>query len=50
MPDLGKYAAEVMAAYAASIVLIVGFVVATLRKSAQVRRALEAREAERQER
>jgi len=41
MPDLGKYAVEVGLAYAASLGLIAGIVVLSLRRSARVRRRLE---------
>lgn len=42
MPDLGKYAATVLSAYAASIVLLVALVVLTLWQGARMKRALEA--------
>jgi len=45
MPDLGKYATEVLSAYAVSIGLIVGLVWITLRRSAKMRAQLEAVEA-----
>lgn len=37
MPELGKYAAEVGAAYAASLLLLAGLVVLTLRKGRRAR-------------
>lgn len=40
MPDLGKYAAEVMSAYLVSVVLIIGLVVFSLRRSSRIRAAL----------
>ena len=45
LPDLGKYAVTVLAAYGVTIGLIAGLVVLTLWKGAKVRRALEAQEA-----
>ncbi|MEM9523989.1 MAG: heme exporter protein CcmD [Pseudomonadota bacterium] len=44
MPDLGKYAADVLSAYAVSVALIVGLVVLSLRQAGRARRALEQRE------
>ncbi|WP_214650010.1 heme exporter protein CcmD [Palleronia pontilimi] len=44
MPDLGKYAAEVGAAYAVSAVLLLGIVALTLWQGARVKRALRAAE------
>jgi len=41
MPDLGKYAAEVLAAYGATILLLAGLVWMTWARSNRVRRALE---------
>ena len=41
MPDLGKYAAEVLAAYGATILLLAGLVWMTWARSRRVRRALE---------
>jgi heme exporter protein D len=49
-PELGRYAFTVLAAYGASFALIGGLVAATLRRSARVRRALEAAEAARRRR
>ena len=46
MPDLGKYAVEVLSAYAASLVLLAGLVVAVVVRSRAVKRRLEAAEAE----
>ncbi|MGG7644457.1 heme exporter protein CcmD [Rhodovulum sp. YNF3179] len=40
MPDLGKYAVEVLSAYAVSILLIVGIVALSLARSARIRRQL----------
>lgn len=40
MPELGKYAVEVLSAYAGSAVLLAALVVLSLWKSARVRRAL----------
>ncbi|MDR5651359.1 heme exporter protein CcmD [Xinfangfangia sp. LG-4] len=40
MPDLGKYAATVLSAYAVSLLLIVALVALTLWRAAKVRRAL----------
>lgn len=45
IPELGKYATEVLSAYAVSIGLIVGLVVITLGRAARVRAQLEAVEA-----
>ena len=45
MPELGKYATEVLSAYAGSAVLLAGLVVLSLWKSARVRRALAEAEA-----
>lgn len=44
-PELGKYAGPVLAAYGASIALILGLVAATLLRAARVRRVLDAQEA-----
>ncbi|MCI5111516.1 MAG: heme exporter protein CcmD [Marivita sp.] len=41
MPDLGKYAFEVLSSYAVTIVLLVGLVAASLRRARQARRALD---------
>lgn len=48
MPDLGKYAAAVLTAYGASIVLIAGLVALSLWRGSRVRRVLRGLE-ERQE-
>ena len=45
MPDLGKYATDVLSAYALTILLLVGLCVLTWLRSRKVRRALEAAEA-----
>lgn len=42
MPDLGKYAAAVLGAYGASLLLIGGLVALSLWQSARARRALDA--------
>lgn len=47
MPDLGKYAAAVLGAYAGSLLLLAGLVGATLWKGRRVRRALDEAEARR---
>lgn len=47
MPDLGKYAASVLSAYGASIVLIVGLVVLSLRAGRKARSDLDAVESRR---
>lgn len=44
MPDLGKYAVDVLAAYAGSLALIGGIVGASLIRAGRVRRRLEAAE------
>ncbi len=46
MPDLGKYAVEVLSAYAASLALLAGLVVLTLRRGRAARADLEAAEAD----
>ena len=48
MPDLGKYAAEVLSAYAVTIVLMVGLLLISLRQSARTKRALRDVEETRQ--
>jgi heme exporter protein D len=45
MPDLGRYAFEVLTAYGVSIALLVGIVALSLAKSARVKRDLDAAEA-----
>lgn len=47
MPDLGKYAATVLAAYGASLVLLAGIVLATVLRGRRVRRQLRDAEARR---
>ncbi|MBU0781661.1 heme exporter protein CcmD [Loktanella salsilacus] len=42
MPDLGKYAFEVLTAYAASIAVLAVLIGASLRRSRRVKAALEA--------
>ena len=46
MPDLGKYAVEVLSAYAASLALLAAMVVVILMRARAVKRRLEAAEAE----
>ena len=41
MPDLGDYAAEVLTAYGASLVLIGGLVALSLARAARLRRRLD---------
>lgn len=45
IPDLGKYAAEVGAAYAVSIILLAGIVGISWRQSIRQKRALDTAEA-----
>ena len=45
MPDLGKYAVEVLGSYAASTVLIAGVIVLSFWQRASVKRALAEVEA-----
>ena len=45
MPDLGKYAAEVLGAYAATISILAVLVLISWSQSRKMRRALEAAEA-----
>ena len=45
MPDLGKYAASVLTAYGASLILLAGIVWISLWRGARVRDALRAVEA-----
>jgi heme exporter protein D len=47
MPDLGKYAGTVLAAYGAALVLLVALVALTLWQGARMKRALD--EVERRE-
>jgi len=46
MPELGKYASEVMLAYAVSLLLLAALLVVTLWRGRAARRALEETEAE----
>ncbi|MEM5543114.1 heme exporter protein CcmD [Sulfitobacter sp. AS92] len=46
MPELGKYAAEVLSAYGVSLVLLGALVAVTLLRGRAARRALEETEAE----
>lgn len=48
MPDLGKYAVEVLSAYAVTIALMLALLLLSLRQSARTRRALREVEAARQ--
>ena len=48
MPELGKYAGEVLSSYAASLVLLAGLVIVSLRASRKAKAALEALEKDRQ--
>ena len=43
MPDLGKYAAEVLSAYAATGVLVGGLVALTVAQARRARRAMRER-------
>ncbi|MCP5085547.1 MAG: heme exporter protein CcmD [Rhodobacteraceae bacterium] len=45
MPDLGKYAADVLSAYGVAAVLLIGLVLVSLRQGNQAKRELEAQEA-----
>jgi heme exporter protein D len=45
MPELGKYATEVLAAYGASLTLLAGLVLLTLRKGRRARAELARIEA-----
>ncbi|WP_425354958.1 heme exporter protein CcmD [Oceaniglobus trochenteri] len=47
MPDLGKYAAEVYAAYGATFVLLAVLVALTWARAARIRRQLQQAEEER---
>ena len=46
MPDLGKYAVEVLSAYAASLVLLVALLLLSVRRGRAARAALKEIEAE----
>lgn len=50
MPDLGAYAAEVLAAYAVSLGVLAVLIVATLRRSRTIQAELEALETRREAR
>lgn len=41
IPDLGKYAATVLSAYGASLVLLIGLVVFSLRRGRKLRAEME---------
>jgi heme exporter protein D len=45
MPELGKYAVEVLSAYAVSLALLGGLVALTLRRGRKARAALDEAEA-----
>jgi heme exporter protein D len=45
MPDLGKYAFEVLSAYAVSILLLAGIVALSVLRARKVRRELDEAEA-----
>lgn len=49
IPDLGKYAVEVLAAYGVSMCLLVGLVVMSVGRSRKVRARLAAVEAAREQ-
>nr|WP_325249562.1 heme exporter protein CcmD [Amylibacter sp.] len=40
IPDLGKYATDVLSAYAIALVLLIGLVALSLRQSVKARKAL----------
>ena len=46
MPELGKYATEVLSAYGITLVLMLGLLVQTLRRGAKARTALRQAEQE----
>ena len=46
MPDLGKYAVEVLSAYAASLSILAGLIILTLRRGRAARAALDQVERE----
>lgn len=50
MPDLGKYAVEVLSAYAVTIVLIVALIGVSLYRARQVRASLREVEARQEKR
>ena len=50
MPDLGRYATEVLSAYAVSLVLLVGLVAFSIWKARRVRTQLDDVEARRRKR
>jgi heme exporter protein D len=45
MPDLGRYAVEVMSAYAVSLALLAGIVALSVARARRVRRELDEAEA-----
>ena len=47
MPDLGRYAVEVLSAYAGSLILLVAVVAASIWQAKRVRQRLESMEARR---
>ncbi|SEK17562.1 heme exporter protein CcmD [Pacificibacter marinus] len=44
MPDLGKYASDVLAAYGITFVLLGGLIILSLRKSAKIKKRLKSAE------
>lgn len=48
MPDLGKYAVAVLSAYGASLVLLAGLLLVTLRRGRKVRSELDRIETRRE--
>jgi len=49
IPDLGKYATEVLSAYGVSILLLVGVIWASIRRSSRVKAQLTQVEARREQ-
>ncbi|MFV1492503.1 heme exporter protein CcmD [Phaeobacter sp. JH20_36] len=50
MPDLGKYAVEVLSSYGASLVLLAGLLVITFARGRRIRREMQAMEQQMQTR
>ncbi|MFV1599817.1 MULTISPECIES: heme exporter protein CcmD [unclassified Phaeobacter] len=50
MPDLGKYAVEVLSSYGASLVLLAGLLVITFARGRRIRREMRAMEQQMQTR
>lgn len=46
MPDLGKYATDVLSAYAIALILLIGLVALCVRQAATARKALADAEAQ----